>query len=576
MVPIYMVCMVPLVVRERTMPLYLARFAWFPDQAEEMDLFLAAKQAAVTACAAVMAVMMAIYAVRRQIAASQLRVLALPAVAAVLTLASSVCSANADIAFSGVTGNYEGAWVAMSYAMIMAYGYIVMKNAPDSGRAREGVYAALAVSMGLVGLVGTLQALGHDPLCTRLAAALVLSGDVPGRTISPLTLKAYATLYNPNYLGVACVMTIPLMAAKAACADALPARAGYGLSCVLMFMALLGSGSKSGIVVFAVCMGALVFMAKYRKRVRPAYAVLLALCAAVGMIAAAALLDRPEGGQDTVIDVLRTGDADVKFESGGRTAVMTLDIYGSSMADIVSVRDSDGTPYKMECDEDEVLHFGDGVFPGLSVTAVQYGDYISIDLREETQVEDTRHWYFTNQTEDGSYKYVTVFGKPDAADSDAVRVFEPLRGRERMISGRGYIWSRTIPLLADHILLGSGQDCFVAEFPNGDYLGKAAHGYEDVLVTRPHNMYLQTGVQSGIVALLCVLVFLMRLMRRLGAGRGGLQTAALFSSLLGYMLMGLTNDSSLTTTPVFCVLVAAALSTVTKPQPAPDSRPNTT
>lgn len=51
-----------------------------------------------------------------------------------------------------------------------------------------------------------------------------------------------------------------------------------------------------------------------------------------------------------------------------------------------------------------------------------------------------------------------------------------LKGYEKLFTGRGYIWGRAIPLLKEHILVGSGPDTFVEEFPQQDYVMKANTG----------------------------------------------------------------------------------------------------
>ncbi len=91
--------------------------------------------------------------------------------------------------------------------------------------------------------------------------------------------------------------------------------------------------------------------------------------------------------------------------------------------------------------------------------------------------------------------------------SDEIAVYKGLEGRERIVSGRGYIWSRTIPLLKKYILLGGGQDTFTVLFPNHDYLGKAQWGDKDLIITKPHCMYLQIAVQSGILSLIALFIF---------------------------------------------------------------------
>ena len=43
-----------------------------------------------------------------------------------------------------------------------------------------------------------------------------------------------------------------------------------------------------------------------------------------------------------------------------------------------------------------------------------------------------------------------------------------LKGKELIGSMRGYIWSRTIPILPHYLVLGAGPDCFLYEFPQDD------------------------------------------------------------------------------------------------------------
>lgn len=71
---------------------------------------------------------------------------------------------------------------------------------------------------------------------------------------------------------------------------------------------------------------------------------------------------------------------------------------------------------------------------------------------------------------------------------------------------RGYIWSRTIPILPDYLVLGAGPDCFLYEFPQDDILGKLyAYGTGSIVVDKPHNLYLQIFVNEGGIALLAFL-----------------------------------------------------------------------
>ena len=88
------------------------------------------------------------------------------------------------------------------------------------------------------------------------------------------------------------------------------------------------------------------------------------------------------------------------------------------------------------------------------------------------------------------------------------------KGHETFATNRGYIWSRSIPLIMDTIFLGHGADTFEMFFPHDDYAGKYNIGYyndtDNVIIDKPHNMYIATAINTGVIsliALLCVYGF---------------------------------------------------------------------
>ena len=127
--------------------------------------------------------------------------------------------------------NYESIWVVAGYGITAVYGWTAIDGAKNPEWAREHILTVLTMVLMAVGLIGTMQTLGFDPLCTKAVSALVLHGRLAGMQITSIADKAYATLYNPNYLGVMGVMTIPLLLAKA-----LSAKNTAAKSCVCGFL----------------------------------------------------------------------------------------------------------------------------------------------------------------------------------------------------------------------------------------------------------------------------------------------------------------------------------------------------
>ena len=114
-------------------------------------------------------------------------------------------------------------------------------------------------------------------------------------------------------------------------------------------------------------------------------------------------------------------------------------------------------------------------------------------------------WNFYKEDGAARYVFVNQYGKLDEIQN-APAVF---KGHERSLSGRGYIWGRTIPLLKKSLLWGSGPDTFTVKFPQTDYVMKVNTGLNmyQQLPTKAHSMYLQSALQTGILSGICLLMF---------------------------------------------------------------------
>lgn len=152
-------------------------------------------------------------------------------------------------------------------------------------------------------------------------------------------------------------------------------------------------------------------------------------------------------------------------------------------------------------------------------------------------------------------------------------------GKEKLGSSRGYIWSRTLPLLKNCMLTGYGADTFTYVFPQSDVLAKY-YSYADydqgfyITVDKPHNLYLQIFVSNGLIALIAflgiVLFYLVDCFRLYALKKeyrpSQIMGAAVMLGIVGYLAAGMFNDSVVSVAPVFWVLlgVGAALNTINR------------
>lgn len=152
-------------------------------------------------------------------------------------------------------------------------------------------------------------------------------------------------------------------------------------------------------------------------------------------------------------------------------------------------------------------------------------------------------------------------------------------GKEEIGSARGYIWSRTLPLLGNCLITGYGPDTFTYNFPQNDVLAKY-YSYAQfgegfyVTVDKPHNLYLQIFYSSGLIALLAflgIVIFYLVDCFRLYALKREYRTEqamgiSVMLGIVGYLAAGMFNDSVVSVAPIFWILlgVGAALNTINR------------
>jgi len=134
-------------------------------------------------------------------------------------------------------------------------------------------------------------------------------------------------------------------------------------------------------------------------------------------------------------------------------------------------------------------------------------------------------------------------------------------------SGRGYIWSNTVELIADKPLLGHGANTLVYYYPHTDLNKNQKMMQIRTLVDKPHNTYLGIAFDFGLVALALVLYLFMahlfrsvrQVIRPAASWPHKAYQAAILGFLIAYWIQGLFNDSVIGSAPLLWILMGCGV-----------------
>lgn len=483
-----------------------------------------------------------------------------------LVVASTVLSEHKSIAVYGGMDAKEPLFVLLGYVVVALYAYLTVESEEDIHR----LLTAALTGGTCMALLGVLQAAGADPLLNRNIQILMAGKSHIEKNGTFLLAfpegMAYGTLFNPNYVGTYVAMYLPFLLIGIGIYKKIWKKAVCGASVLGLLIMLLASRSRTGFIAVAVvAIVAIVFLG--RVLIKRWYAVVPGILLVAGVFL---LFDAGNG-------FLMVNRFKEMFEiSPSADPVQGVDTTGNGVR--VLYKDTEFT-VQMPEDGNEVIytaHEGKNEIPVVYSEDKSYGYFTLsngdvIDIQTAVYEEkyafglaiNGRNFYFTNRLVKNDYKYINEMGRLDECTVPE-NVFP---GYETLGSGRGYVFGRTIPLLRNYIFTGSGPDTFAVTFPQNDYVGRYRCGFDGIIFTRPHNFYLQIGVQTGVVSLVAFLVFYAiyfvdscknYCFRKIESGEAW-AGFALFLCTIGFMAAGLANDSLIVVTPVFYVLLGAGM-----------------
>ncbi len=486
---------------------------------------------------------------------------------AALVILSTLFSSYKSIALIGFVDRYEGMLVLLSYLAILFLAY----NTIDNEKHVKWILAAFSISAIAMLIIGASQFIGADILTTTFAKKIILHGQYENLADSlnftfADSKSVYATLYNTNYVGVYMTMLFSLMTSLFILTKDLKWRIFFLAISVASFLMLLGSKSKAGLLaMFFFLFLALVF---FRKQIIPnwkaftATAILIIIAlVGVNMASNGAVFSRLTSGVKSLISKTEADFQDIVLIDETATIEFTDYTMTIVMAeDGLLVFDTNEELLDLEVDPDNNI-----IRPIESPYNKHY--FQSKKHKGDIVLETTIN---TNLGE-GTIRFIRkdgimmVLGYYGELLTDIKAPSFGFKGKENMATNRGYIWSRSIPLLKDTILIGHGPDTYAIYFPNNDFVGKFI-GFKgaNTIVDKPHNLYLQIAINTGVLSLIAFLTLMLtyiissfKAYFKKESYAGIMESAGLgiFMAISMYLFTGLSNDSIVSVAPIFWILL---------------------
>jgi hypothetical protein len=573
----FVIVIVPLVIRMYIYNPRLSQYVWFAQTEEKFDFFLYFKQWTFVSMAFLMMIIICVrfFVDRNKLKYSPVYIpLGLYVFFIIL---STILSDNILFSLQGVMDQFESMFALLGYCIVVVYAV----ECVDSELDFVYILRFLLIGSIILGTIGVGQTFGYDFFYSTFVQKLIIPrndwGLVGAFSATFGEGVAYMTLFNPNYVGVYVSLVIPILFVLFLFNKKIIWGILYLLAIIGLTISMIGSGSMAAIIslgfsAIAIAVFLWRYLLRWIKVVIPVFVIAIISILVMNKITDNAIVNylkndlQIKKSEENLTDIT-TYDDHVGITYMGNT--LNIEFINNDSATVsFKLYDDNGVSVENILDEENsVFNVVDNRFPGFTYAPVMYNNYLSFYIKI-----DGFDWLFTNQAGDGTYYFHNRFGRLDKIETAKSAVFT---GYERIATRRGYLWSRSIPLLKDNIFVGSGPDTFILEFPQNDYLNFVKYEYTNEVVTKPHSLYLQIAVQTGLLSLLAFLgfygMYFISSIRLFIRGRFSsiyAQTGlAIFVGTIGYMISGIANDSSITTAPVFWALIGVGIAANYKAKP---------
>lgn len=557
-IPVFLIAaLLPLAFYFHIETIEFSQYPWFPNQGYWLDWFLYGKSLLLQVMSMIMAGTLIVFKIKNKKNHACKENLLLLAAGGMIVL-SAVFSDFPMQSFFGSIEQYESVGVLLSYLILLAF---VTKFTINTENVTL-IEKALLIGFSLSCILGILQFMQCDLWSSGIGKSLLvpkayeqLRDNLRFSEDSAGFGRVYMALYNSSYAGIYIVMVLPFLA--------LSENKYIRMLLIPAILCLIGTMSKTAwfAAILIACLGVFMTMkSEQTGKIRKKWLYGVSGIFVIGMLLLV-FVPTEDGvmtGQKRLQEVEGTAE-NIRIVYQGNTIYFSE--YPQDEGVHYKVLDENGDKILLSwCEERgeldpvdskyEGLHFKVYLKDGISYAVFRYEDVV---------------FRFTDDLGTGKYEYVSINGKPDLLTEAKTLT----NIGDSFLNGRGYIWNRVFPVIRENLVLGTGPDTFLQVFPQNDYVARAnlGYGFFSEILTNAHSLYLHTALQTGVISLLCMLIFVGIYLKRTWNmyvhkeiyDKTDKLGIACFLGSVGYLICGLTFSSSVCTTPIFVILMGCGI-----------------
>ena len=521
---------------------------------------------------------------------------------ALLVILSTLFSKYPQIALNGFVERKEGMWIIFSYIALMFSAI----NLIETKRQLKAVVYALGISGAIISIISIFQYFGMDIFTTEFAKNFMISTEIQAQ-IKEFNINfgekySYGVFYNPNYLGGYISLYAPLMLSFAVISKDIKEKVIFGFFFILSIVALYGSRSEAGVLGTSGAIGLLLILLtvryiikdkskeEYKKilitRLAPLCLVLILLPVSLSYVP---ISENPLAKLRTeAFSILTpTVTKNVNYKEIGpindikQLDTNTIEMIITNKSTYVQIKDNSTLSI---LDNNKKATWEQNIYTldnSTNVNLDSINDYqASLTINKSTN-EDTYGLKYNISTYGTSLNFLVENEKLFLADRKykkldierdlKVAEYIGFEGKGKLGSNRGYLWSRSLPIMLNNIIIGTGQDTFITEFPQNDIYARQVEtfGWEPgILIDKPHNTFIQIGIHSGLISLIVILVGLILLItksvKNILYNNVNYEYSLVIVAIFGFLLSSIFNDSILAITPIVYIFLGIAVKGILK------------